>query len=133
LCKHEFRSYLEGSNPWLHAFSRYYFGVVIFQLSLWAGQDLQSAFAFNDSFCMGHSYFRAMLILIPSFLVFSIGWAMVASSEYRRKTPSPWHPCRSFFVVFNMLASSKTQPRVVKPSQNIEAVKAFNKAPAEQE
>jgi hypothetical protein len=71
--------------------------------------------------------------LFPSFLVFSIGWAMVASSEYQRTTPSPWHRCRSFFVLFNMLATSKTQPFVIKPNQNIEAVKAFNEAAAERE
>lgn len=42
----------------------------------------------------------------PAFLAFSIGWFFLATMEYRRNHPSPWHRCKSYgYLLWTLVAA----------------------------
>jgi hypothetical protein len=52
---------------------------------------LHSMIAFAWGILVTQNYNR-----LPSFILFSITWFFLATNEYRRSHPSPWHKCKSF-------------------------------------
>lgn len=73
----------------------------------------------------------------PSFVLFSIGWALVAINEHINKNPSPWHRCLSYGPApYNLLVFDRVPPIKqfsIEPNQNLEAIEAYNKAAEEKD
>jgi hypothetical protein len=42
--------------------------------------------------------------LFPAFLLFSVGWIMLACNEQARQAPSPWHRARSYSPLVKLLS-----------------------------
>lgn len=67
---------------------------------------------------------------LPAFLVFSIGWGLLACNQYVRRHPSPWHKCRRYGPMFLNLLFSKTLSERIEPNKNAEEMKKYEEAAA---
>jgi hypothetical protein len=63
--------------------------------------------------------------LFPSFLLFSIGWIMLACNEMVRRHPSRWHNAPSFYELLQRVATNKVSPERVTKHPNPELIAAY--------
>jgi hypothetical protein len=65
--------------------------------------------------------------LFPSFLAFTVGWALLATMEQAQKHPSPWNQPRSYTELLTALLLNKTwsRPRIAL-NQNLEKIQEYN-------
>lgn len=69
--------------------------------------------------------------LFPSFLLFSIGWIMLASNEHARRAKSRWDKVRSYTSYLRLLLFNETYQQIIMPNENLEAINASYKAEEE--
>jgi len=63
----------------------------------------------------------------PSFLVFSIGWALWACNEHVNRHPSRWHNSPSYRDLTRRLLTNTTASETVEPNTNVEEAIAYEK------
>jgi len=68
--------------------------------------------------------------LFPSFVLFSIGWILVACNEHVNKNPSPWHQCPRYdlSIAARLLSGRVGRGAVeISPNQDLDKIEAYNK------
>lgn len=63
--------------------------------------------------------------LIPSFLLFLIGWIFLACGEQVRQHPSPWHQTIGFTTYLNALIFGRKATATIKRNENLPEAKAY--------
>jgi hypothetical protein len=65
--------------------------------------------------------------LLPSFLILSIPWIMIANGRLRRQHPSPWYRCPTFFNYLDVLlyGSSKLSVHKIIANEGLEESLAY--------
>ena len=70
----------------------------------------------------------------PAFLAFCIAWFFLATMEYRRNHPSPWHRCKSYgYLLWTLVAGplcccnggNSFESATIQANENLPAVKAY--------
>jgi hypothetical protein len=68
---------------------------------------------------------------LPSFLLFSIGWLLLACKEAVNKDPNPWHKSKAYFPhVASLLQGSRPDKVSIAPYQQLRASSKFDAARA---
>jgi hypothetical protein len=64
----------------------------------------------------------------PAFLVFSIGWFMLACNEQARQNPNPWLKARRYTPLVKELVFGKASiPDAIAPNEGLEAMAVYEK------
>jgi hypothetical protein len=63
--------------------------------------------------------------LFPSFLFFAIGWAMLATSEFVKKNPSPWQGSRGYFEILRFLLLNSVSPETIPTNDRLSEINEF--------
>ncbi len=72
------------------------------------------------------------LDLLPSFLVFCIGWFLLLTMEIARNRPSALYRPKSYVELMRVLILNQAGgPMSIKPDENLEQIMAFNEKQAE--
>lgn len=68
--------------------------------------------------------------LFPSFLLFGVAWALLATMDYRRRLPDVWSRCKSYGQLAKVLAIGESQvsPPTIEPYYNYDAAQEFLEA-----
>jgi hypothetical protein len=67
------------------------------------------------------------LNVVPSFLVFLIGWALLAMNEYTRKNPSPWRKPLSYWELLSRVILQRDSGTSIEADQGLEAYNEYKK------
>jgi len=64
----------------------------------------------------------------PAFLVFSVGWFMLACNEQARQTPNPWERARSYtFIVKELIFGASSRADAIAPNDGAAAMAVYKK------
>lgn len=68
--------------------------------------------------------------MLPSFMLLSVAWLMLAGMSFQRHHPSPWMRCQSFWHYLQILVYGKSSLQVkrIAPREGWEATQAYDKA-----
>ena len=66
-----------------------------------------------------------------SFLVFSIGWVLLACNEFTGRSPSPWYQTSSYFSMLGRLVFNTSIPETIDRNQSQKEYEEFLKGEAE--
>ena len=68
--------------------------------------------------------------MLPSFMLLSVAWIMLAGMSYQRHHPSPWMRCQSFQHYLGILLTGKSslETKRIAPREGWEETQAYDKA-----
>jgi hypothetical protein len=81
---------------------------------------LHSVIAFVGGIFLAENY-----NFFPSFLLFGIAWALIASMEYQLRNPSPWNRKRTFGELWQVLLFNRSFIDTIDPNEQKEEVEKF--------
>ena len=94
---------------------------------------LHSIVAFAWGILVTQNYNRLL-----SFVLFALGWILLATMEYRRQHPSPWHKCISYAELLGALISGvfcgclgsygTLGRKTISPNENFRAIQSYYEA-----
>lgn len=71
--------------------------------------------------------------LFPSFVLFSIGWLMLACNDQARRAPSPWHQARRYPPILKAMLFNNTSPSTIEVNEGADAMAEYTKELEEKE
>lgn len=64
--------------------------------------------------------------LWPSFFLFGVGWALLATNEYVKQNPSHWKSSRGYFSLLRLFLLNAIPPETVPRNHRIKEIEEFN-------
>ena len=64
--------------------------------------------------------------LLPSFLLFSIGWALLATNEHVKRNPSRWHQSPGYFELLRVFLLGYVSPETIQSNDRLLDIIEYN-------
>ena len=65
--------------------------------------------------------------LLPSFLLFAVGWILLATNEQVQRNPSHWKQSRGYFGLLRALVLSSVSPETIGSNHRLEEINEFDR------